>query len=991
MTRHVERAAANRAAPALWLVALAGALALALGGCSQTPVTQPLRSLERSGNVSFVCVGPDGQGRDINDCPDYAAGANRLLALVTQTLRGEVAVVDLTAGNVVDVDPSTPGYNFLPVGANPVGIVSTPGGMATFVGVAEAGKEGIYALPSSCLGPPRKKANGSYEQVRDLTSWPACKLPSAPGAMTVLVDPPKDDDGNPATPPRERASCGAPYTDDAGAVGQAVAATRSECPADLALETNPPGRRKLAVALPKLGQIAIIDAQQLLDRPPGSFGACPVERWVQPEVDLPASGIKQPLPPDLQKPGCTPPELNYGPPSQSYLPRPADFAVSGKKLYVADEGAPVVHVFDVSDPCSISEEPPLLPESVDSPGRVVTTSRVAVSPLTTDGKRFAYAIDEMEGSVMIFDVSPGSANRTPIVRPGSPWLPFEAPDRLDFSSAAVDVTFALRDVPIADPTTGVARIGEQCNPDPAIPTDSVAASYRTSSDLTRGASPRKLRGVFGFVALSSGQIAVVDEDDFDAACRRPVEANSSSTPDFRGCANDPQSIKSYQVTSDGNATPTVSDEASCNVVERHRTRSASFVLADSSSGVRAPALRSYPKLQRPQGSAPAEGAPPKMLGVDFGPSTAEKAQVFVGSTYLTRDDPQNPLDIDPKTAEDNSLVLPFNEPRAYAAKEDFTLTFEGPIMGERKAGVLGLSSPDLEDSGAYFCDQGVEDVDAARAYAKDTLGVTSNLDRFAAQHADYVQLTSSIPAADDSYWKTAAAQECGGEANGHFNCVGKFGTSDAPSETRDLRIREAYSDHLVVEPRAAGVTLDTVRCCFPTEQSYTIRGGDQWILIGKIGSQSVFRHHMTTAQDGRCVRDCNPRRALLQGRAFQIATQAQADQCGSAGAPADCPIAGCVVDGEPVQSDNACVFSSLNARFAVYRGDAPSERDMYFSWTTTGGFSPLVADLTSQTTSTHPLAMKFVPQIGQLAVADGAAEGLALVSLDSVAVSHLYY
>ncbi len=35
--------------------------------------------------------------------------------------------------------------------------------------------------------------------------------------------------------------------------------------------------------------------------------------------------------------------------------------------------------------------------------------------------------------------------------------------------------------------------------------------------------------------------------------------------------------------------------------------------------------------------------------------------------------------------------------------------------------------------------------------------------------------------------------------------------------------------------------------------------------------------------------------------------------------------------------------------------------------------------------------MVFVPQIGQLAVADGAAEGLALVSLDSVAVSHLYY
>ncbi len=969
------------------LVLAALLLVMLLGGCQQAPVTQPLRSLERSGAVSFVCVGPDGQGRDINDCPDYASGQNRLLALVTQTLRGEVAVVDLTAGNVVDVDRSTPGYNFLPIGANPVSIVSTPGGVATFVGVAEAGKEGIYALPSSCVGPPQKKSDGGYEQVRDLTSWPACKLPSAPGSMTILIDPPKDDDNNPATPKRERASCSAPYSDDAGAVGQAVAATRSECPADLALETNPPGRRKLAVALPKLGEIAIIDAQQLLDRPPGSFGACPVEKWVHPQVDLPASGIKQPLPPDLQKAGCTPPELNYGPPSQSFLSRPAGFALSDKKLYVADRGAPVVHVFDVSDPCNISEQPPLLPESLDSPGRVVTTSRVAVSPLTTDGKRFAYAIDETQGSVMIFDVSPGSSNRTPIVRPGSPWLPFEAPDRLAFSSPARDVTFALRDVPIPDPQTGVTQIGELCNPDPSIPTDSVAALYRTSSDLSTGAGPRKLRGVFGFVMLASGQIAVIDEDDFDAACRRPVEANHASTPDFRGCADDPKSISSYEVTSGGASKATVSDEMSCNVVERHRTRSANFVLADSTTGVRAPALRSYPRLHTPQGSAPGPGTEPMMLGVDFSATTP--AQVFIGPDYFKSGDSSRPLDIDPATAKDDSLVLPFNEPRAYAAKEDFSLTYEGPIMGDRNTGVIAASSADFSDPGAFFCDRGVEDYDATLAYAKDSLGISADLDRFATQHADYVQIKSTVPDASDSYWKTDAAKECGGEANGHFNCVGLFGTKDTPTVARDLRIREAYTDHLVVEPRSSGVKMSTVRCCFPAEQTYTIRGGGQWILIG---SQSGFRNHMTTAADGRCVADCNPRRELLKGRAFEIRTKAQANACAvKKGGPSDCPMVGCVADSEPVQSDNPCVFSSLDARFAVYRGSEPSERDTSFTWTTTGGFSPLFADLTSQTSSVLPLSMVFVPQIGQLAVADGAAEGLALVSLDSVAVSHLYY
>src|SRR5205814_9219552 len=81
-------------------------------------------------------------------------------ALVTQRTRGEVAVISVNAqdstsgkivsGAVIDEEPSVPGYNFLPVGAIPVDITSTPGSEATFVATAEVGKEGIYVLPSSC-------------------------------------------------------------------------------------------------------------------------------------------------------------------------------------------------------------------------------------------------------------------------------------------------------------------------------------------------------------------------------------------------------------------------------------------------------------------------------------------------------------------------------------------------------------------------------------------------------------------------------------------------------------------------------------------------------------------------------------------------------------------------------------------------------------------------------------------------------------------------
>src|SRR5258707_1308052 len=99
-----------------------------------------------------------------------------MLALVTQSIAGEVALIQLTGGpaGVVDVDKSTPGYNFLRIGANPVDIVSTPDGVATFVGVAELNKPGIYALPTTCLGPPQEVdagADGGHEQsARDITS-----------------------------------------------------------------------------------------------------------------------------------------------------------------------------------------------------------------------------------------------------------------------------------------------------------------------------------------------------------------------------------------------------------------------------------------------------------------------------------------------------------------------------------------------------------------------------------------------------------------------------------------------------------------------------------------------------------------------------------------------------------------------------------------------------------------------------------------------------
>src|SRR5262245_39745458 len=117
------------------------ALAVVAAGCNQQETTVVLRSLETSGDVSFVCLSPDREPRHIDEC-DNGIGPNgdQLYALVTQTRRGEVAVLrpfGIGRGTVVDVEPTVPGYGFLPVGGQPIDIVSTPGGVATFVGIGE--------------------------------------------------------------------------------------------------------------------------------------------------------------------------------------------------------------------------------------------------------------------------------------------------------------------------------------------------------------------------------------------------------------------------------------------------------------------------------------------------------------------------------------------------------------------------------------------------------------------------------------------------------------------------------------------------------------------------------------------------------------------------------------------------------------------------------------------------------------------------------------
>jgi len=1089
-------------------------LLLLLAGCNQQTIEAKLRSLQSSGDVTFVCRGVDG-GEPRANCPDLdnVPQSTLLQALVTQTATNEIAVVDVKNALVVDTDPSIPGYNFLRVPSRPGDIVTTPGGTASFVGLMGAGKTGITALPTDCVGSPRpaEGAQGIRQAQRDVTTFPACRLPSAPGELTVIIEPPAEDGtiaetcAEPTTPESNEPPGGTRYTvveaasaEECGAVagpgeyplhGVWVAVgpdfecrlpNGRDCAANLTTEGCPAGRRKLVVALPDEGRLVVLDAQAILDREPGSFEPCAIDRELVLDSAPDASGQKQRLPADLEGAASCTLQMPPAPPlAANARSRPSGFGPSDGRLFVGDLGAPLVHVVDTSSVCRLHELPPLLPMSLAAPSRTVTTSRVAVTPVTPGGKQFVYAVDSNDqptSSVMVFDVSEGVTDRTPLVRPGSPRQPREDADRLQFPAPIADLTFALRDLADSDPSTGVAELGTECDPDPSLPLDPPPpeVQYRSSADHTQGARPRLLRGLFGLTLLTNGAVYVVDVDDFDRKCRRPRAANASSSADFRGCANDPEDIEYYTYTrgNDGEpipdgptGTPTVTDEVSCNMVEVHRARSAAFGLADATLGIGAPSLRALPRFEPPRYSSGVKvNERPKLLAVPFeSPDGGEGVppEVYVGTTLYRPENVSATLPTAPEPDEDtNGLTLPPNEPRSYLAGDRNALVYEGRVAnrdypsGFFDLGGLGLDPSQngvLRDPAASYCGNAVYDEAAMADYARELLGLSEEESRAFAEgsdddplkgHGDYVQITGDFPALTDPYWQS----ERGLAGGGRQQCLEVFGAPPGQAEdletNRDFRIIEAYQDHLVIRPRRPPlVTADPSRLdagsderakeeellaqqeaardafpeqirlgvayCFPSGVRYTVRGSNQWVLAN--GTPTWLQDTVVDYANGnRCVRDCNPKKRWFKNRAFEIATT---DTCGPGRTSPECDASGVgkgtkddgpcrydpvVLDGgslttrgvtlsEPTGAQ-ACIFENLTSRFAVYRGQQPSARDMAFVWDQTGGFYPLVGSLAAQSTVVLPQSVAYLPELESIVVVDGATLGLSLMSIDTLLI-----
>ncbi len=113
--------------------------------CGQDPIIVPVRNLDRPSDMAFACLSVSGapgpekvSGRPMAECHPPGTAHRpvdvkkpRVLGtfgFVPNTGRGELAVVDLDANLLVDLDPAQPGFGTLPIGPLPESLAASQDG-----------------------------------------------------------------------------------------------------------------------------------------------------------------------------------------------------------------------------------------------------------------------------------------------------------------------------------------------------------------------------------------------------------------------------------------------------------------------------------------------------------------------------------------------------------------------------------------------------------------------------------------------------------------------------------------------------------------------------------------------------------------------------------------------------------------------------------------------------------------------------------------------
>jgi hypothetical protein len=312
--------------------------------------------------------------------------------------------------------------------------------------------------------------------------------------------------------------------------------------------------------------------------------------------------------------------------------------------------------------------------------------------------------------------------------------------------------------------------------------------------------------------------------------------------------------------------------------------------------------------------------------------------------------------------------------------------------------------------------------------------------------ADYIEITDDMLPPTDPYWGTPSFTDKGVPLNDcwdsmhaddpkqvfpsphaqdrYIQCQESFGTAtDADTHlARDFPILQAFDDHLVVgrfafngpleqttsrvvvrEHPSNAPFLKLATCCFHHQAAFKVRTGGEWITVGQNGIG--FLHRIVADPSTKaCVISCDSRKALLNARAFDVPWSASLRTMGDGGVPLQnmCvppPLTPGALDrNSPLAMRNpffsfvmwsGCPADGANGDQAAH---TTSTRDLTWKFSLRGGFSPLSISLTGNTgAAVIPESMRFIASLGQLAVVDGAQQGLVLIDLNNVNFAHAPY
>lgn len=1045
---------------AVALSSLGVAAALSVASCSEQPVNVPVRTFDRAQKVDFVCLqvlelGDDGLLRDVaprpvpqEECAPVATGTRgaafpfHLYALVTQLTRGELAVVDLTEGGVVDVARATPGVNFLPVGAMPTDVAVAPDGVMAFVAAAEPNKAAIYGVPGRAILGDSRGTTG--RRAPEITDWPVCALPQRPGAMAIVPRGSTADAGSAAGAGYELAVVlpgegsrssklllidPAPFLRGAGP-GVAPAelpegaviepGSLVDCPVTAAIELSderpdtwspgPAWDDGIPYDFPSTANETPpteVDGGDGGDAPDGGTSApvAPTDRTALPFVPAcPAARVSD----EVDGGAPSSPAESFTLPPDPDAPQGTQVAFDGNVLYVADGALPMIHVVDLSVPGAPKELEPYLATSLVNPQRRVEIGSIAVSPTTRDYKRYLYAVDRKEGSLMVFDATdPATAARVPLSRPHPENNPFQPVDRLSYGNPIVAVSFARHDFTPRDasgvkPTAGGR--GLLCNPNPAASNDPGSPEYDPGTLFREGAPNQdpqlrlgafRLRGIFALVTLANGQVITIDVDDWDAPCRRPADmsnAVSAVTPPQPG----PEGLDPYRAPVAQGA----SNELFFPMSAPNRTRSRYLVRDDPDLGAaHVPSMASRPQLESSGTTIPVSGV------------EGERNPLLVPAGSALPD-----LGGPPEVP---GVRISWEDPQAHF-DQDWVLAYEGVLpTANRVVGTLATTDDyatlTVSQPAGFFCRTGVEDLRVGSARAREQLaqmeasGLTAPALPLDLRTVDYVQVADELLPADDPYWR--ADNDCWDErpaqedrasvdrvaAARHETCSATFGGFEGerrPNVFRDYPILEAYDDRLVlgrygyvlgegqapstsnrvaVPADASNATfMKQLKCCFHNQVRFNVRTGGQWLAVGS--AVGVLHHVKKDPGSGACVVSCETRDRLLNARAPAVPAPATRD-------PALAP-----------DRNSALALRNPMFAFVIYDGvlggqDVVPLRDMLWRFGTRGAFAGLSISIANQTISVNPQSMRFVSAFQQMAIVDGSSQGLVLIDLNTMAFS----